>query len=259
MVATVLGIPVVAVRDPAEPGIVVPAAATNHAVVALIRSFRVAGVVLLLHFFVVILTPFPDIPAQVVQAEFVGGLETDGFGFFVAVLIVPADFAELVAAGIFKTLALRTSTRGKFPLRVGWEAIGLASDVVELLDESLGVMPGDHLHRSIVTLEGGRVVVGTHHRFPQSLDDGIWGEVKAVQGNAREVAGIGWLLLVGTHPEGVAFDIDHIEREAGGEGFGEGATMHLPAFLQPNSRWHSRFDFWQDFRLRTKVRQLLLT
>src|SRR5574344_1059565 len=77
----------------------------------------------------------------------------------------------------FETTAVRRSNRNvcaarhKFPFGFGRHTETFASETVQLLDESLAVIPTHAFHRKVIALEMAWVLA--HHSLPKTLRDFI--------------------------------------------------------------------------------------
>ena len=138
-------------RHTTEPGVVAPAAPTIHAENARRWSFRI-GLGRTAVITIPILTPFPHITAHIIDAQAVWRLGCNIVGFTTTVIIIPCHIADIIASSIFGTAATPT-TGGIFPLSLGGQTEVLASFRIQMGDESLAIVPRNHLHWELVTSE----------------------------------------------------------------------------------------------------------
>ncbi len=88
----------VAERRTAAAGVVVPAAAPNHAARATARPLRVGriAVVTTIVFIIPVTAPFPDIAVHIIEAPGVWSFLSNGMSRTTAVLFIPPDFIQIV-------------------------------------------------------------------------------------------------------------------------------------------------------------------
>ena len=181
VVVPVVGRAVAAGGGPAVAGAAVPSAATVHAVKIGLCGIRHPGKAdractrtcgIRLGGRAVrakpVLTPFPHIPAHVVDTQFVRRFRLDGMGVGTPIFIVPRHVTEVIAAAVLIATRGHTATSRKLPLRFGRQAEMSTCQCVELLKKGLAVVPAYILHRPLLFLLtlGG---IASHHRDPQFL------------------------------------------------------------------------------------------
>ena len=136
------------VRNPAEPGVAPVAAPAKHAIAPGLRSGRIR---LRLHTVSPepVLAPLPHVPAHVVQAQLVRLLLPYRMRMPSAIVSVPSDLVQSVAPRVLVPLALDSSSRRVFPLRLHRQAEVQARPVVQPLDEPLAILPTYIFHRIV--------------------------------------------------------------------------------------------------------------
>ena len=129
-----------AIRRAAAPRIVDPAPATDHAVRPTHRTCRVILCIAAVGT-IPVLTPFPNIPAHVVDAKFVGLLGRYVVRGIAAIIIIPSHIMQVVTSAILIMTGIVATTGCEFPFRFGGQTESLARKAVQLTDEFLAIVP----------------------------------------------------------------------------------------------------------------------
>lgn len=153
----------------------VGAATAGHACDAVLAA---GGVLLglLAVYTIQILAPFPHIAAHIVQTEGVGLFGAHSAWGAAAVVVVPADDGESVAAAVQerRVAEVLATAGGVFPFRLGGQTVVHSGLLVEPEEENLHLVPGNILHGQVIAHHAARV--GAHNLLPQLLGDFIFGD-----------------------------------------------------------------------------------
>ena len=95
----------------------------------------------------IILTPLPDIAAHIVDTQFIRRLGSNRVRRIVALVIVPSDIINTVAATIQIAFAFNAALCGKFPLSLCRQAKIFAGNLVEFFYKVLTIVPAYALYR----------------------------------------------------------------------------------------------------------------
>jgi hypothetical protein len=138
-----------AVGTPKEPGIIVPAAATAHAI-GTARGYQriipcMSGICI---FIVNILAPLSDIAAHIIYTKAVGGFCTHPVGFVPAVAVIPCNTVQIISTGILLIFSLASGCI--FPLGFRGQGKTCAGPLVKLGNKRFRIIPGHLLNRIII-------------------------------------------------------------------------------------------------------------
>ena len=130
-------------------GVLVPAAAAIHAVIARRRaggiSLRLTGIIGL-----PVRAPLPHVATHVVNPKLVGFFRFDHMTFATAVVSVPCHFVYIVGAAIDVALTLLTTLCGILPLSFRRQTEVLARKLVQFSNKRLAVVPAHILYRIVI-------------------------------------------------------------------------------------------------------------
>ena len=163
------------IRHATTLSVEVPTTTPKHAFRSIFRTLRVRLRIEAIAA-IQILAPFPHIAAHIVQTEGVGLFGAHSAWGAAAVVVVPADDGESVAAAVQerRVAEVLATAGGVFPFRLGGQTVVHSGLLVELEEENLHLVPGNILHGQVIAHHAARV--GAHNLLPQLLGDFIFGD-----------------------------------------------------------------------------------
>ena len=131
------------------------------------------------------------------------------------VAVVPSHIINVIATTIFIATAIVATTAGKFPFSLGREAKVLTSQIVQLTDKRLAVVPRNILHWQIISF--GITRITAHHCLPQCLCHLCFAYIVTVQSYTVNrhfftICFTNFLLRSGAHAECATTHFHHLER-----------------------------------------------